>query len=412
MISDVRARRFLAASGGTLRSYDRRWWRTATVDLGAIAQASRVEIFEGVGHVMVVAHGANGEGPQVRASVRAVEAASIEVASAGFDGATWSFEGDHQVWAHVPEQLLVDAGDDEIERAGPVPPAAAGDAQGATVARARRALLRIADGATPIALEGLGDVRSALQVPGSRLVVLGAEQTVSVYDPVARRELRHLQVTSGGGVPSMRFRTPEELWVADGDTMLKLETARWEVIDAAGSQLQGNVPASSPVVGSSSASFEPLVHGRAAPGPGGEGQPGEGQGLAADEAVDRDREDDGERGAAPNSGGRLGTTTGATGSLVDDGPGGTGAGGGAAARGAFGGWTFAADHELCVVARPGLGDVLVLDALTMLPVAQAVVGGQPVDATMVGRNTIVSLDASGSISHRRARRPRLRGRTT
>jgi hypothetical protein len=50
----------------------------------------------------------------------------------------------------------------------------------------------------------------------------------------------------------------------------------------------------------------------------------------------------------------------------------------------------------------------VLDALTMLPVAHATVRGTPIDAMMVGRNTIVVLDASGAMSHRRARRPKMR----
>lgn len=65
-------------------------------------------------------------------------------------------------------------------------------------------------------------------------------------------------------------------------------------------------------------------------------------------------------------------------------------------HGGFGRWTFAAGNELCVVTRPSVGDVLVLDVISMLPIARGVFSnGVPVEAVLVGRNTVVAVDVDG-----------------
>jgi len=66
-------------------------------------------------------------------------------------------------------------------------------------------------------------------------------------------------------------------------------------------------------------------------------------------------------------------------------------------HGSFGRWTFAAANELCVVTRPTVGDVLVLDVVSMLPVARGIFRrGTPLEAMLVGRNSIVAVDADGN----------------
>jgi hypothetical protein len=76
--------------------------------------------------------------------------------------------------------------------------------------------------------------------------------------------------------------------------------------------------------------------------------------------------------------------------------------------GRFGRWTFAAGNELCVVTRPEMGDVLVLDGVSMLPVARGIFDrSSPFDAVLSGRNSIVAVDARGKALRTRLRRVKI-----
>ncbi len=171
-------------------------------------------MYEGVSGYFVLVVEETTEG--VSCSVRHVSRPDTAVATGQFADEHWAFEGESQLWANVPEYLLIPAGG------------------------ARRHLLRIADGATPDALEHLGVVTAVSGVPNSRLVVLAGEGHITAWDPVGRRAGVHLRLTGGTDNPTMRFRSEgAELWVNDGSTLLKFETKTWDVIDAAGSEPEG-----------------------------------------------------------------------------------------------------------------------------------------------------------------------------
>lgn len=81
-------------------------------------------------------------------------------------------------------------------------------------------------------------------------------------------------------------------------------------------------------------------------------------------------------------------------------------------HGGFGRWNFARENELCVITRPSVGDVLVLDAISMLPVARGVFStGVPLDVILVGRNSVVAVDAGANLLRTRVKRVAMRFET-
>ena len=309
IVSSDGLRAVAALEGAGLWTYDRRRRRTAVVDP---TDGRPFLIREGTGAFALLERVDGG----ARVTVRDVREPLEVLASADLDADAWRFAGDNRQWARVPEHVLLVDGD-------------------------HRRLARLADDAAVVDISELGPVHQVEMVPGSRLVVLAGPGALSVFDPVAGRELRHLQLAGGEQHPLVRFRNGEELWVNDVDTMLKIETRQWQVVDAAGSETaEGAEPRAIPV------DPEP---------------------VAAGEAEDA-----------------------------------------TASAGRFGGWTWAGDGELCVVSRPGTGDVLVLDAVSMLPVAHGLVGGAPIDAALLGRNLVVAVEGDGGTRRSRARRVRIR----
>ena len=268
----------------TLWRYDRRWRRSSTFQpFGDMSFA----VIEGEHQLAAVSQREAGGG--LEAKVLSPRAPALALATANYVD-TWVFEGDPQVWANVPEYVITRQKD------------------------GTNGLLRIADDAEIDPLEGFGPVHQVAQVPNSRLVVLGGSASYTVYDPIAMRSIRHFELAGKNQTPFLRFRHEDELWINDTDTMLKIETRQFEVVDAAGSDI------------------DPEVNGESSPHHGG-----------------------------------------------------------------FGRWAFAAHNELCVVTRPRMGDVLVLDTMSMLPVARGVFkSGVPLEALLVGRNSIVAVDAAGN----------------
>jgi hypothetical protein len=277
----------------TLWHYDRRWRRVSAYQPHA---EDAFTTLEGRHHFAVV-HQPEAGG-KIEVTLRSANAPTTVLATGRFVD-SWVFEGEAKLWGLVPEYLVT------REKDG------------------RNGLLRIEDDAEIDALEGFTSVNTIIGVPDSRLVIVGSPGSYTVYDPIAVRSIRHYQLAGGNQSPSMQFRNNEELWLNDIDTMLKIETKQFEVIDAAGSELD--------------------------------------EGVEADTVVGR--------------------------------PGG------------FGRWNFAAEKELCVVTRPNVGDVLVLDAVSMLPVARGVFKhGQPMEALLIGRNTVIATDANGEVLRTRLRR--------
>jgi len=270
-------------NGTTLWRYDRRWRSVETYRPYGDVEFS---VVEGKHHLATVSQPE--AGGEIEVVVRSPKSPADALASAKYID-TWLFDGDSPMWANVPEYVITRQKDGQ------------------------NGLLRIEDDAEIDPLEGFEGAHAIAQVPNSRLVVIAGPGAYTVYDPIARRAIRHYQLASGNQSPSLRFRNEEELWLNDVDTMLKIETRQFEVIDAAGSEVEHHVEEEIP--------------------------------------------------------GKLG---------------------------GFGRWTFAADNELCVVTRPNVGDVLVLDVVSMLPVARGVFAkGVPIEAALVGRNTVVAVDAGG-----------------
>lgn len=273
--------------------YDRRW---RSVSMHQPFGDMPFTSVEGKHHLAVISQ--PNPGGEIAVSIRAVAHPEIVLATGTFID-TWVFEGEPSLWALVPEYILISQKD------------------------GRTGLLRIADNAEIDILEGFDTPHAVAQVPNSRLVVLAGPASYTVYDAVAERSIRHFELAGGNQKPMLRFRNSEELWLNDVDTMLKVETKSFEVVDAAGSDVGEHTHVDTPT--------EKL--------------------------------------------------------------------------GGFGRWTFAAENELCVVTRPNVGDVLVLDGVSMLPVARGIFNrGLPIEAMLMGRNTIIATDIQGRPLRTRSRR--------
>ncbi len=191
----------------TLWRYDRRWRRTQQLSPFAGAEFSCVE---GKARVLLAR---TVEGRLVTSVHGAVEPGTA-LASGVYENGKWTFTGDNQAWAHVPEYTFLSSDD------------------------AKRALLRIGDGAEPDPLEDVDGVTSVIDVPESRLVVLAGGGRITVYDPHSRHAGFRLSLPSASTAksdPRLRFRDGgKELWLNDFSSLLKLETRNWTVVDAAG----------------------------------------------------------------------------------------------------------------------------------------------------------------------------------
>lgn len=289
MITDPGGRYLLTQlNSRELWHYDKRWRKYELLGFGDEKEA---RVYEGVHHLCSVVDTKPGEA--LTATVYSAEDPKNPIATAVFDNDKWTFEGDKQAWAWVPEYILVPLENDQ------------------------QALLRIADNCELFNVSELGKVIDVVPVPDNRIVLLIGEGKFWVFDPISHRSFWSQQLAQANPRPVARFRNNEEVWINDLDTMLKLEAKKFEIIDGAGSDIS----------------------------------------------------DQGE-----------------------------------AHHGHFGRWTFAAQGELCVITRPSMGDVLVIDALSMAPVAQGVFRASPVDAMLVGRNTLVGVAEDGSPLRTRARR--------
>jgi hypothetical protein len=281
--------------------YDRRW---RGVTMHQPYGDSAFTTIDGLHHFAVV-HQPEAGG-EIEVTLRTAKDPATVLATARFVDA-WVFEGEPQLWGLVPEYVVTKQKD------------------------GTNGLLRIEDDAEVDPLEGFDGAHVVVGVPDSRLVVVGGPASYTVYDPVAARAIRRYELAGGNQAPSMKFRNGEELWLNDVDTMLKIETKQFEVIDAAGSETSETSEIADPA----------------------DGLPG---------------------GAGDDSGG-------------------------------FGKWNFAAGNELCVVTRPEVADVLVLDTVSMLPVARGVFkSGRPTEALLLGRNSIVATDVSGAALRARLRK--------
>lgn len=298
MISDTTQRYLLAKVGDKLWRYDARF---RTYKFIPVADGAPFDVIEGNIALAVVVH--DEEQDQIVVTVRAPKEPENALATGVFQDGKWSFIGDKQAWELVPEYILIPRSDVHSD------------------------LLRIEDGAEIDDLEDVDNVHDVVHIPNSRLVLLVREGSWLVYDPMTKKSFGNHELAGKEPKPQIRFRNKDEMFVNDVDTMLKVESKHFKVLDAAGSD------------------------------------------------VAHDTEDK-------------------------------------ARAGSFGQWTFAAGGELVVIPRPYLGDVLVLDAVSLLPVARGVFRrGTPIDAMMIGRNTLVAVAPDGVPLRVRARRVKVPAET-
>lgn len=285
--------------------YDRRWRRSSVFS----PFGEQPFLFlpgQGSAFALVTVH----SGPpnlHLEVTVRSSHQVGIIRAQAVYEQEEWTFSGDNHAWAQVPEYVLLTS--EELPADSPAP---------------RPILLRIADDAEPDELEGVEGARVVTPVPGSRLVVLAGAGKIYVYEPVVRRVVANFDLAGGTEHLDLGFRDDNELWIADGDTLVKVDSKSWKVLDAAGT---------AEVVDAAEATAE-----------------------------------------------------------------------GQKRSGHFGRWSFVADNELALVTRPDIGDVLALDAVTMLPVGRAVFRSRPLDACLLGKNLVLAVDDSGEVWRCRLRR--------
>ena len=190
--------------------YDTKWRKKAMFSMD---KDKELIVIEGTLALLVVATDKQTTAKQtVTATVHLPDNPETPVAQGVYaDG--WTFAGSKEAWALVPDYFVLP---------GDVPQ-----------------LLRIADGAAPLELTGLGNVNSAVNVPDSRLLVLLGGGSLSVLDPVSGRSSAKMRLGQGTQRPIARFRTGKdglELWLNDGCLLMKLETKNWHVVDAAGTE--------------------------------------------------------------------------------------------------------------------------------------------------------------------------------
>lgn len=243
MIADISGRYLLAANSHELSRYDRRWRRTTRV---SPYNGEEFRIVEGKHHLLSIRERLG----ELAVQVRSAESPEHVIAEGRFAEDKWQFTGDNQAWSLVPEYLLVTAealgitpdteADETAVREGvdgeEAPEAKDEDEDEGDEAdfASRHALLRLADDSVPQLLENK-DVAAVVAIPDSRLVVLQGGGLLSVYDPIAQRPVAQFRFTDSAERPSMEFRNPDELWVNDSTSLMKVDSRAWSVSDAAGS---------------------------------------------------------------------------------------------------------------------------------------------------------------------------------
>lgn len=207
MISSDNFRYVVASTSNELVRYDRRWKKTSRV---APCGGHEFDVREGKSHLLVVD---STDESRITLTVRAASDPSASVAEAAFDGEKWDFTGNSQAWAQVPEYLLINKDNKKSQ------------------------ILRIADNGELQTLHDLSGVQSITELPDSRLVILAGDGKLTIHDPIAAVSVA--QFTLSGGNPDPIVHTKDsgkEVWVSDKDSLLRVNSRNWEVIDAAGSE--------------------------------------------------------------------------------------------------------------------------------------------------------------------------------
>lgn len=154
-------------------------------------------------------------------TIRRIDDVETVLASAVWDGEGWTLDGDASIWEDVPRYVKVDRGD------------------------GLSGLVRLAEG--PASIDPLNwfwdgpydhgwqGLFGPVEIPGESRLIFPVQRDSHpvIYDPEARRVVGRLTLSGSHGNPSLRFlRTRPELWADDRDTLLRLRTDTWDVMDS------------------------------------------------------------------------------------------------------------------------------------------------------------------------------------
>ncbi|MFN8037191.1 MAG: hypothetical protein U0V73_14785 [Acidimicrobiia bacterium] len=155
-----------------------------------------------------------------RCTVRSVDRPLDVLATAVHREERWSFDGEADLLSSVPRYVHVWANDrDQLLHIDP------DDAQ-------LDPLTWYNEGSYDLGYQGLLE---PYEVPGSELLVVCVQRDSHpvLYDPATRTVRDRLSLADRGGNPSVHFRTASrEVWIDDYDTLVRLRTGTWEVLDS------------------------------------------------------------------------------------------------------------------------------------------------------------------------------------
>jgi hypothetical protein len=185
----------------------------------AVSDAKHVTLHEGVGDYFAVFE--HWDGARLRVSVRqCVEPgrplASVEVRGWGVP----SFDGDQNLWKHVPGFYVGYLNDDATGAPGYYLIALRGEMPQVT------RLDWFDDDQYDHAYQGLGPVAS---VPGTSELLFGVQRssTLILWDPATERVTRRIPLADRHGNPHPQVVSATELWATDYDTVVKVDPSRW-----------------------------------------------------------------------------------------------------------------------------------------------------------------------------------------
>jgi hypothetical protein len=185
-----------------------------------VADADHVSLFPGRADHFAVEHNRRHGGYAV--SVRHMSAPDEVLATALVEGGVARLEGNPDAWDMVPRSY---SGYDPVGGDGASYTLLLIEATAATC-EVQRMEWFSAD-TYYLDYQGMG---SPVQVPGEHVVLIPIQRSSQpvIYDVVSREVVGHLELSDRGGTPSLRFRTPNELWADDYDTILRLVRDGWK----------------------------------------------------------------------------------------------------------------------------------------------------------------------------------------
>lgn len=204
--------------------------RTEVVD----GESHHLVLFEGSEDFFSVLHARDGKGYAV--SVRHLSAPTLPLAQATVRHGSARLEGDQSVWASVPS---VYGGDDrEPDPDAPYsllfvePGGAACEVQRLSWLNEHTYDLLYQSMLMPVAVPN----KSSVLVPVQR------SSRVVIYEPESREKTGEIELSGYPGNPTLVFRSDDELWAGNYDTLMRLDAADWRKLDEARLQPGGDMP--------------------------------------------------------------------------------------------------------------------------------------------------------------------------